>query len=817
MILEEMKTPLALLTALLLITASPLPAQETSYMTPPKEIADIALAKLPPTVIISNDNKWMLIMGNEPFLSVADLAEPEYKLAGTRVNALFGPSRQAGYSSAILKNIATKEEHPLAGLPDNAGILEAGWSPGSTCLALILKEEGGYYLWTVSLTDMAAVRRSNRRLNMTASSPATPQLTLSRWIDEETIVLTAVPSGTGDLPMRTHTPSGPVVRVSEGKAAPVRTYQDLLKNPYDERLFDYLFTSQPVCFSPQGEREIGKPGIYSRLSLSPDRHSLLTITIERPYSYAVTMRSFPETVTVLSTDGKTTKEINRRPLLPDGIGYDATSPFPRNYDWRPDKPSTLYWVEAQDEGDPRLHKAPFMDIVYQSDYPFDGGKRQLARTTLRFRAIQWGSDDFALISEASQRTRRIKTYVFAPNKPDKAPELIFDLSSDDSYADMGSPLLVYNSFHRKTLFTDKAHNELLFVSNGASPEGDMPYLSRYNIKTGRNVILWRCKAPYYERIVSVTDPVRPEVITSRESVDEPVNYFLSDIKAKKSEALTAFANPYPQLKGMKVEKMRYKRADGLSLTATLYTPPGYDSARDGRLPVFMWAYPREYRDAGDAAQVRGSKYMFTTISYRSPVYWVARGFAVMDNVEMPIVGQDGTEPNDNFIEQLTTNAQAAALAIHSAGVGDTSRMAVGGHSYGGFMTTNLLTHTTLYKAGIARSGAYNRTLTPFGFQAETRSYWEAPDVYRAMSPFNYADKLSGALLLVHGEEDNNTGTFPIQSERMFAAIQGNGGISRFILLPYESHAYSAKENILHLLYETDAWLERYVKDAGRTN
>jgi dipeptidyl aminopeptidase/acylaminoacyl peptidase len=792
-------------------------AQDMAYKTPPKEIADIALAKLSPSVIISNDSQWLLLLDDVPFLSIDELAQPEYKLAGTRVNALFGPSRREGYSGATLLDIKTKKEYPIAGLPANVNILEAEWSPESSRLAFVVREPDGYYLWMASVADQTARKFSNRRLNRTNSSPGPSRNAAIRayWLDEETLILPTVPASTGQFPEASPVPKGPVVQLSDGKAAPARTYQDLLKNPYDEQLFDYLFTAQLVRFSPAGEKEIGRPAIYSQVSLSPDKRFLLTTTIDRPYSYTVPMRSFPQTTAVVTVDGAPVREIARRPVTADGMGYDVASPYPRNYAWRADKPATLYWVEAQDEGNPRLNKVPFMDVVYQLDAPFSGEKQLLARTVLRFQGIQWGDDAFALISEASRQTRRIKTYTFAPGQPDKQPELLFDLSTDDEYANPGSPLLVDNAYHRRVLYTDKKHNELLLLSQGASPEGDRPYISRYRIDRRENTVLWRCEAPYYETIVDVVDPARLQFITSRESVSEPVNYFLRDARTKKSVALTSFTTPYPQLADMKVTKMQYLRNDGLNLTATLYTPPGYDKQRDGRLPVLMWAYPREYRSADDAAQVRGSQYRFTTLSYRSPVFWVTRGFAVMENVEMPIVGSAGVEPNDNFIEQLTANAEAAAKAIYDLGVGDTARMAVGGHSYGAFMTSNLLTHTSLFKAGIARSGAYNRTLTPFGFQAETRTYWEAPEVYYAMSPFNYADKLSGALLLVHGEADNNTGTFPIQSERFFAAIQGHGGVSRFVLLPYESHAYSARENILHLLYETDEWLVRYVKQAGK--
>ncbi|HYK56097.1 MAG TPA: prolyl oligopeptidase family serine peptidase, partial [Flavisolibacter sp.] len=254
---------------------------------------------------------------------------------------------------------------------------------------------------------------------------------------------------------------------------------------------------------------------------------------------------------------------------------------------------------------------------------------------------------------------------------------------------------------------------------------------------------------------------------------------------------------------------------GINLTGDLYLPKGYDAKKDGPLPVIMWAYPREYKSADDAAQVRGSKYTFTRINYGSPIFWVTQGYAVLDNAEMPIVGEGGKEPNDNFIPQLHLNAHAAIQKLAAMGVGDSNRVAVGGHSYGAFMTANLLAHTKLFKAGIARSGAYNRTLTPFGFQAEERTYWEAPDVYQKMSPFTYANQIKTPILLVHGEMDNNPGTFPIQSERLYNAIKGHGGTVRYLVLPYESHGYSAKENILHLLWEQNQWLDKWVKNADK--
>jgi dipeptidyl aminopeptidase/acylaminoacyl peptidase len=266
------------------------------------------------------------------------------------------------------------------------------------------------------------------------------------------------------------------------------------------------------------------------------------------------------------------------------------------------------------------------------------------------------------------------------------------------------------------------------------------------------------------------------------------------------------------MEGVTKEKIQYKRADGVTLTGDLYLPKGYNKEKEGKLPVLIWAYPAEYNSAADAAQVRGSEHRFTFLSGGSPVFYVTQGYAVLNNAEMPIVANaENGKPNDNFIEQLTMNAAAAIQTLEERGVGDPSRVAVGGHSYGAFMTANLLAHTKLFKAGIARSGAYNRTLTPFGFQNEDRTYWQAPDLYNKMSPFSYANQIKTPLLLIHGELDNNTGTFPIQSERMYNAIKGHGGTARYITLPYESHGYTGKENLLHVLAEQLEWMERFVK------
>jgi dipeptidyl aminopeptidase/acylaminoacyl peptidase len=435
---------------------------------------------------------------------------------------------------------------------------------------------------------------------------------------------------------------------------------------------------------------------------------------------------------------------------------------------------------------------------------------ELFRTKMRFQGVTWGNNLIAVFYEESYAQRKLQMNRYNPSTGKS--DSVFSRSSNDLYSDIGSPLTQKNEFGRQVLIILK-EKELLMSADGASDEGDMPLIQTFDITTGGTRLLWKCKAPYYEYLVKIIDPINLCFITSKESQKEISNYYLHTTQKKKPVEipLTAFENPYTLLEGISRQKITYKRADGVKLSGNLYLPKGYDHARDGALPVLIWAYPVEYKSAADASQVRGSKNTFTRPFYGSPVLWATRGYAILDNAEMPIVGENGTEPNDNFIPQLYLNAHAAIQALADMGVGDSTRVAVGGHSYGAFMAVNLLAHTDLFKAGIARSGAYNRTLTPFGFQGEERTYWDAPEVYNNMSPFSHADKIKTPLLLIHGDSDNNSGTFPIQSERLFSAIKGLGGTVRYVSLPFESHGYVAKENILHMLWETDQWLEKYVK------
>lgn len=782
-------------------------AQEAlPYQTPPKAIADLVNAPLTPTVSFSRSGDLMLLLERSDNPSIEDLAQPELRIGGIRINpATNGPSRSGSFYNVIIKNTKTGQQQAIKGLPNNPKLGEISLSKDEKFAAVTNTTNKGISLWVVDLTTYEAKKLTDEIVNATYGS------TIS-WTPDNKILLKAINPNRGQMPVAPLAPSGPVIQETSGNAAPSRTYQDLLSNPHDEALLTYFMDSQLMLIDLQGNKQaVGKSGMIKSVDLSPDGNYIMVDLIQKPFSYLVPASRFPYDVEIWNIQGDKVKTLAQIPL--DEVrptGFDATVTGPRSINWRADKPATLYWVEAQDGGDPKV-KIDEREIIYTQEAPFNTSPKKLAGIAYRFRGIFWSDDNFALLNESWSATRQVRVHRIDPSNPDDKGTVIIERSSDDRYNDPGSPVFTVNDFGRNVIL--RKGDDVYMTSSGGGPDGDMPYLSAYNTKTKTEKILWRSQAPYFERVVKVLNADATEFVTLKESTDLQPNYWIVNTRKRIApRQITDFVHPYESLKGINKSLVKYKRKDGLDLSATLYTPEGYDPAKDGRLPVLMWAYPREYKSAADAAQVRGSKYQFTRLSWGSPIYWVTQGFAIMDQTEMPIVGEGDQEPNDFFVEQLVANAEAAIDYIVEAGIGDRNKIAVGGHSYGAFMTANLLSYSDLFAAGIARSGAYNRTLTPFGFQYEQRSYWEAPDVYNTMSPFMNANKVKTPILLIHGEADNNSGTFPIQSERYYNALKGHGATTRLVFLPHESHGYAAKESIMHTLWEMNTWLEKYVKN-----
>ncbi|RYY88593.1 MAG: S9 family peptidase [Chitinophagaceae bacterium] len=775
-----------------------------SYQLPPKAIADLLLAKPTPGVSTDDKAQWMLLSERNSYPSVEELGQPELRLAGLRLNPNnFGPSRATYGSGFRLKHIPSGTEYAISGMPANALTGAASWNPSQNKVAFLNTSADRIDLYVIDIATRKATRINRQPVNATLGAAFT-------WADDNTILYKAATASASAAPKKRVTPKGPAVQENKGKAAPSATFQDLIKTPYDEELFAFYATSQLTQWKGGVETKIGAPAIYTTFSLSPDKNFLLTRTIQKPFSYLVTAGGFPSIVAIQNRQGQVVKTIATLPSS-EGTpsGYDNTQNVPRAFDWRDDEPATITWAQPLDSGLIRK-QVPHHDAVYALSAPFTGTPKELFKTEMRYRGTQWGNASLAIVEEGlrAKQLTRAHRYNPASGTLDK----LFELSSNDLYNNPGSAVTHRNQWGRNVILTVDGGNKILLNNAvGASPKGDLPFLAKYDLNTKSSEILWRCPEGQYEYVADVVDPLKLVVLTRRETQQAAPNYYLRDLKANTEKALTAFANPYPGLQGVTKQKVSYKRADGVDLTGDLYLPAGYDKAKQGPLPVIIWAYPREYNQASDAAQVRGSQHRFTTVSWASPIFWVTQGYALLDNAEMPIVGKEGKRPNDNFRDQLIMNAEAAIHKLSELGVGDSTRVAVGGHSYGAFMTANLLAHTKLFKAGIARSGAYNRTLTPFGFQNEERTYWQARELYTEMSPFTYADKIKTPLLLIHGDSDDNPGTFPINSERLYNAVKGHGGTVRYVSLPYEAHSYRGKENLLHMLWEQNQWLEQYVK------
>lgn len=787
------------------------------YELPSAALQAVVDAPRAPSLFLSPRRDVAALMQMPSLPSIQVVAQPELKLAGLRINPrTFSDSRFSFGEKLWLMNVADGRERQISGLPGKLSIASVTWSPDQKWLAFnqVDAASGANELWLVDV-GAGSARRLVAGLNTVIGSGY-------QWLpDSRGLVVFTRPANLGAAPAADGIPTGPAVQQTSqgGGVVSIRTYQDLLKNEADARQFDYYATTQPVEVSLDGStRAIGSAGIFMGFAVSPDGRFVLRQPVQRPYSYVVPVDSFPRRIEVIDrASGKLVHTVAVRPLV-EGLptGNDAEVTGVRDIRWRGDADATLVWAEAQDGGDPN-RDAKVRDAVLMQAAPFDRPPVTLAQLGSRLAGISWGRGDLALLTESWWKTRKTRTWLIAPDNAGTEPRLLWDRDAQDRYADPGRPLLSSDERGRSLLQTSPDGSSLYLAGAGASPEGDRPFVDRFDIATGKATRLFHSQAPSYSLPVALLDDQGRSLLLSRESPDEPANFYVQSLAdaGTAPRALTHFAHPLPQLKGVQKEQIRYKRKDGVDLTATLLLPPGYDPKRDGPRPLLMWAYPGEFKSAAAASQVTDSPYRFNAVSYWGPQAFLAKGYVVLASPSMPIIGEGDKEPNDTYIEQLVANAQAAVDEVVRRGVTDRDHIAIGGHSYGAFMTANLLAHTRLFKAGIARSGAYNRTLTPFGFQAEERNYWQAQEVYQKMAPFNYADRIKDPILFIHGVDDNNSGTFPIQSERMFAAVKGLGGTARLVMLPNESHAYRARESIMTMLAESERWLEQTIGPAAQ--
>ena len=803
----------------LLALAGSAAAQSTStaasgYLTPPREIVDILDAPPTPSVLVSPNRDVVVLMERRSMPPISWQARPLERLAGYRIDPRnSGPWRAPETSALTIRRI--DDEPADVGLRIDAPRgTTLGWpqfSPDGSHLSYAVLRDTGIELWVVDVASGKPRALTSASLNATWGNPC-------EWLFDSSGVLCRfrVPAR-GAPPSPPRQPSGPNVQEHDGRLSPVRTYQDLLSNPYDEALFEYHFTSriETVDQATGSRSPVGEPGLFLRVSGAPDSRHVLVERLERPFSWLHPASRFPRSVEVWTRDGGKVATVATLPLA-DAVPIGGVPVGPRGHRWNPTAPATLVWSEAQDGGDPKA-EVGHRDYVFALDAPFDGEPRELTRTEYRFAGVAWTSDGTALVNEFDRETRWTRTSLLDVGGDE--PRTLFDRSAEDRYGDPGFPSRRPGGGTAGSVVLQDG-DSIYLVGRGASPEGDLPFIDRLNLETLATERMFRSEPGTYETVVAVLSANGDSLLTRRESATEPPNYFVTDTSTGSQEegsrrgrrrphrrALTDFTDPAPILRQVDKQLLTYEREDGVGLSATLYLPPGY---REGdRPPMLLWAYPREFTNVDAASQVSGSPHRFTTLRGASHMLLLTQGYAILDGPTMPIVGE-GETANDTYVEQLVSSAAAAIDKVVELGVADRSRIAVGGHSYGAFMTANLLAHSDLFAAGIARSGAYNRSLTPFGFQNERRTFWEAQHIYAAMSPFFHAEKVNEPILLTHGEIDNNSGTFPMQSERFYQALKGHGATVRYVTLPHESHGYAARESVLHAVAEMLNWCDAYL-------
>ncbi len=783
--------------------------EELTYQKPSKEILDLADYERAPSVSMDTKKEYMLLSYRNTYKTLDELNQEELRLGGLRINPITNISSTVTYINNIkVRKIKDKNEIQVTGLPQNPKISNISWSPDEKKIAFTHTTATGVELYVLDMASAKATKLTDATLNANMGSP------LSWYRDSQSLLVKMLPKNRPALiDAKKDLPTGPTVSSSDGKKSSNRTYQDLLKNKTDETNFETLVTSELYKLELNGKSTLYKKAdLYAGEGFSPDGNYILITTIKKPYSYIVPLNRFPMTSVVYDLAGKEVKVVNEVALseiMPKG--FMATRTGKRSMSWRTDLPATLYYVEALDGGDP-ANTVEFRDEVFLWNAPFTSNPTSLAKTKQRYGGVTWGNATTAILYDQWYDTRNEKTYLINPSNPGQAPKVIFDRNSQDIYSDPGNFETVKNQYGRQVLALE--NDNAFLIGAGHTKEGQFPFIDEFNMKTLKPKRLYQSAyKDKKESIFSIEDFKKGDVLVQIQSKSDYPNYYLRNIKKKNQlTQITDFKNPFESIKNVHKEVIKYKRKDGVELSGTLYLPAGYDMKKKEKLPLLIWAYPEEYKDKNSAGQSSQNPNDFTFPYYGSFVYWVNKGYVVLDDASFPIIGEGTTEPNDTFITQLVDNAAAAIDAVDKLGYINRKKVAVGGHSYGAFMTANLLTHSDLFACGIARSGAYNRTLTPFGFQSEQRNYWEATDVYNTMSPFMNAEKMKTPMLLVHGDADNNPGTFTLQTERYFQALKGLGAPVRMVLLPKESHGYAAKENILHLLWEQDQFLEKYLKN-----
>lgn len=795
----------ALTSVMLLSFTLGLSQERIEYQQPSENLISFVTTNLPPKVTINKKNNAVIFAYSNRFFSIEEMQQRGLPFAGSRViaenNSL---ARQVYANKLTIKPIDGSVEREVSGLPNNPQIANMKTSSTGEYIAFTNTTPNSVELWLLNVAGASAKKLIDLPLNAVFKDPY-------QWLrGGESLLVKVVPSAREPLQnYQSQIPTGPIIAENFGAKVITKTPQNLLENRVDEHNFEQLAQSELYIVNVDGSyKKFMDAQMFTDISISPDQNYYLVTTVERPFSYFLTMRYFPHKYTVYDTLGREVRTIYRSTLKEFQKDTTDREEYRRAISWRSDKSATLFYVTSVNK---KKGEKGFINRLNLLDAPFNGKPYTIAKTKMPFQKIYWRSDKVAIYVEQSRlKPKRERIYLFNPSDEHQVPTLIKERYAKDLYEDPGRLVTALNGNGKSILRV--RDNSIFFIGDGFSDKGQFPFVDKYNLARGKWERIYQgSESNRSEMIRSISNIENNEITITLESQKEYPNYYYKNIATGELRPITNFENPHPQISALHRELIRYKRSDGVELSGTLLLPADYNFKKREKLPLLLWAYPREYESAEMAGQIRISENSYFVPTATSFPIWATKGYAILHLANFPIIGEGKTEPNDSYREQLLMNAKAAIDAVNALGYIDPSRVGVGGHSYGAFMTANLLTHSSLFACGVALSGAFNRTLTPYGFQNESRSYWKATDIYNEMSPFNFAEKMNTPLLLVHGEEDENTGTYTIQTYRYYQALKGQGANVRMIILPREKHGYKGVENILHLLWEEERFFEKHLK------
>jgi len=768
------------------------------YKKPPQKIVDIFNNPWPGYIRYDNFEKIGVKINYRQMIDLKTLSRKTYELAGEEISpVLNGPIEKYPYYDIKFYNYKNNRFEKI-NLEKDTIVREIKRSPNNKRYAFTTSTDDGIKIFVGDVKKNKHHQLKKIRVNDCFDTSN------FFWIDDNRLLVKSVPFNREQKPRKSRVPSSPVVKETKKSKSKMRTYTNLINNEFEKKLFGYYFSSQIIIYNFREDKikKVGSAGLFDEVSVSPDNKYILLEKIKKPYSYRVPYYFFARDFVVWDIEGNLVRKIYQRPLSEE-IPIGGTFEGPRYMHWHPNKKSSLVWITALDQGDPEK-EVKKRDKVVLSSYPFKNSKT-LFKSKYRLYQLEWGEKPNSCIYYERDRDN-MQIYGYYLNYNSNNVQKIVDRSYRNSYKEMGDLVKKSNRFDRK-VFMQNGQNVYFINNEGDSPEGKYPYLSKFNLKDKKEEIIYKSRKNSFETIEAVLEKDFSKILIEHQTKTEPENYYIVDLNERTRKKITDNKNPYPEITDTEQRIIRYKRSDGVSLVGKLYLPPGYENEK--RLPLIVWAYPLEYKSKKVAGQLKSSPNKFMKFWGASINYLLLEGYAVV-NASVPIVGDPKTV-NDTFTKQTVESVKAVLDYLYKKEIIDPERVSVSGPSYGAFMVGNVLAHSNICKIGVARSGAYNRSLTPFGFQHERRTLWEATQFYIDVSPYFHADKIKEPLLMIHGENDPNSGTYPLQTKRMYQAIKGTGGTARMVLLPEEGHGYRAKKSNLHVIAEMIEWCNKYLK------